>query len=87
MSVQETRREKLEALTARGIQPYAYAFPVTHRSALIRSEAARLIESAETVRIAGRLMTRRGHSKACFAHLKDAAELAAIFDAIRAAGR
>jgi len=72
VSVQETRREKLEALTARGIQPYAYAFPVTHRSALIRSEAARLIESAETVRIAGRLMTRRGHGKACFAHLKDA---------------
>ena len=72
MSVQETRREKLEALAARGIQPYAYSFPVTHRSARIRSEAARLESSGETVRIAGRLITKRGHGKASFAHVKDA---------------
>ncbi len=72
MSVQETRREKLDALTASGIQPYAYAFPVTHRSARIRSEAAALEASAERVRIAGRLITKRGHGKASFAHVKDA---------------
>jgi lysyl-tRNA synthetase class 2 len=72
VSVQETRREKLDALTASGIQPYAYAFPVTHRSARIRSEAAALEASAERVRIAGRLITKRGHGKASFAHVKDA---------------
>ena len=72
MSVQETRREKLDALTASGIQPYAYAFPVTHRSARIRSEAAALEASGERVRIAGRLITKRGHGKASFAHVKDA---------------
>jgi lysyl-tRNA synthetase class 2 len=72
VSVQETRREKLDALTASGIQPYAYAFPVTHRSARIRSEAAALEASADRVRIAGRLITKRGHGKASFAHVKDA---------------
>ncbi len=71
MSVQESRRAKLEALTRRGIQPYAYRFEVTHGSAAILARHAELEAAAERVRMAGRLMTKRGHGKAAFAHLKD----------------
>jgi len=79
VSVQELRRAKLEALEKRGVQPYAYRFDVTHRSGRIRDEHARLEESGQTVRIAGRLMTRRGHGQTCFAHVKDADGLLQIY--------
>ena len=71
MSVQESRRAKLEALVHRGIQPYAYRFDVTHRSSEIRAHHAELSASSEPVRFAGRLMTKRPHGKAAFAHVKD----------------
>jgi lysyl-tRNA synthetase class 2 len=72
MSVQESRRQKLDQLRASGVPAYAYAYPVTHRSARIRSDASALEASGETVRVAGRLLTKRGHGKASFAHIKDA---------------
>jgi lysyl-tRNA synthetase class 2 len=72
MSVQESRRQKLDQLRERGVPAYAYSYLVTHRSARIRSDAEALEQSAEKVRVAGRLLTKRGHGKAAFAHLKDA---------------
>src|SRR5688572_26890156 len=72
MSVQDSRRQKLDQLRASGVQPYDYSYPVTHRSARIRSDATSLEQGGETVRVAGRLLTKRGHGKASFAHLKDA---------------
>jgi lysyl-tRNA synthetase class 2 len=72
VSVQELRRAKLEALEKRGVQPYAYRFDVTHRSGQIRANHETLESAGTAVRVAGRLMTRRGHGKACFAHIKDA---------------
>lgn len=71
MSVQDLRREKLDALAQRGIQPYAYRFDVTHGSAAIREHHVALETAEERVRYAGRLMTKRGHGKAAFAHVKD----------------
>ena len=71
MSVQEIRRAKLAELAARGVQPYAYRYDVTHRSARIRDEHEALEASGQTVRVAGRLLTKRGHGKATFAHIKD----------------
>ncbi len=71
MSVQDSRRAKLEALVHRGIQPYAYRFDVTHRSSEIRARHAELSASSEPIRFAGRLMTKRPHGKAAFAHVKD----------------
>ena len=79
MSVQESRREKLEALNRRGIQPFAYRFDATHRSGRILADAEALEASGEIVRVAGRLMTKRGHGKAAFAHLKDADGLLQIY--------
>ena len=71
MSLQETRREKLEALLARGVAPYAYRYEATHRSGVVKERHAPLEASGEAVRVAGRLMTKRGMGKASFAHIKD----------------
>ncbi len=79
MSVQEIRRTKLDALRAAGVEPFAYGFDVTHRSARILADAEALEASAAPVRFAGRLMTKRGHGKASFAHLKDRDGLLQIY--------
>jgi len=79
VSIQEVRRAKLQALQERGIQPYAYRYDATHRSAAIRAQHAALEASGEAVRVAGRLMTKRGHGKASFAHIKDEDGLLQIY--------
>jgi lysyl-tRNA synthetase class 2 len=79
VSVQEARRQKLDALVGRGVPPYAYRFDVTHGSAEIHDRHAELEAAEETVRCAGRLMTKRGHGKAAFAHLKDKDGLLQIY--------
>src|SRR5439155_152645 len=61
------------------IQPYAYRFDVTHGSAAIQACHAELEQSGERVRFAGRLMTKRGHGKAAFAHVKDREGLQQIY--------
>jgi lysyl-tRNA synthetase class 2 len=71
MSVQDSRREKLDALIQRGIEPYGYHFDVTHGFAAIQERHKELEAAGEHVRYAGRLMTKRGHGKAAFAHVKD----------------
>jgi lysyl-tRNA synthetase class 2 len=78
--VLRVRREKLEALRARGIEPFAYDYDPTHRSAAAvrafeEAEAAGSLTEAgesEGVRLAGRLVAWRSHGKSAFAHLEDA---------------
>jgi lysyl-tRNA synthetase, class II len=70
--VQRARREKLDALAERGIEPFAYGFDRTHRA----SEAVALQpdgkqDEGETVRVAGRIVAWRAHGKTTFAHLAD----------------
>ncbi len=79
MSVQDSRREKLDALVQRGIPPYAYRFDATHGSAAIQEGHQALEQSGERVRYAGRLMTKRGHGKAAFAHVKDRSGLMQVY--------
>ena len=79
MSVQDSRRDKLDALIQRGIQPYAYAFDATHGSAEIQERHHELEQSGERVRYAGRLMTKRGHGKTAFAHVKDGRGLQQVY--------
>jgi lysyl-tRNA synthetase class 2 len=71
VSVQEIRRAKLADLAARGVEPYTYRYDVTHRSSQVRADHEALESSGRTVRVAGRLLTKRGHGKATFAHVKD----------------
>ena len=68
--VLKARREKHDALIARGIAPYAYRFARTHTSA---SAVAALgdRDEGEVVRVAGRIVAWRGQGKTSFAHLAD----------------
>ena len=69
--VQRARREKLEQLRARGIQPFAYRFERSHGA----GQAAGLLADGEhegaVVTVAGRIVAWRGHGKTAFAHLAD----------------
>jgi lysyl-tRNA synthetase class 2 len=75
MSLQELMRQRSEKLArwrALGAEPYAYRYDVSHHAAelLARGEAV-TPEPGERVRVAGRIMSLRGHGKAGFAHVLD----------------
>jgi lysyl-tRNA synthetase, class II len=68
--VLQARREKLEALEAAGVQPYAYSFDRQHTAA----DAQKLIGTGDegpAVALAGRIVAWRSHGKTIFAHLGD----------------
>ena len=70
--VQRARREKLDALVARGIAPFAYSFQRTHAaSAAVASHPESAHEEGDTVRVAGRIVAWRAHGKTTFAHIAD----------------
>ncbi|KKB42778.1 lysine--tRNA ligase [Bacillus thermotolerans] len=70
------RREKLQTLRDKGLDPFGKRFERTHTAqevfeayeSLTKEE---LEEKEEQVTIAGRVMTKRGKGKAGFAHVKD----------------
>jgi lysyl-tRNA synthetase class 2 len=64
------RREELEELKRRGIQPYPYAFTRTARSAEIKDAFAD-DQPQRDVAVAGRIMSLRRMGKASFCHLED----------------
>ncbi|WP_203364401.1 lysine--tRNA ligase [Bacillus sp. REN10] len=70
------RREKMQALREKGMDPFGKRFERTHSAAEIIVEfdgfsKEELEEKEATVKIAGRVMTKRGKGKAGFAHVKD----------------
>jgi lysyl-tRNA synthetase class 2 len=66
------RRAKIDEWRGLGREPYAYRYEPTHQAAslLARGDAV-TAEPGERVRVAGRLVARRGHGKAGFGHLLD----------------
>ncbi len=80
--VLRARREKLESLRSRGMEPFAYSFDRSHGNGAARE----LFEEAESenrlpedghgpeVRVAGRIVSWRGHGKSAFAHMEDGGE-------------
>jgi lysyl-tRNA synthetase class 2 len=64
------RRDALEALRARGVEPYAYRYERSHSAA--QALAAFDPETEAAAGLAGRLVALRGHGKTTFAHLEDA---------------
>ena len=68
--VMRARREKLDALAALGVAPFAYGFARTH-SARDAVALARAGEEGPEVRIAGRIVAWRAHGKTTFAHVAD----------------
>ncbi|MFH1008690.1 MAG: lysine--tRNA ligase [Candidatus Latescibacterota bacterium] len=67
------RLSKLTQIREKGINPYPYRFEATHLSSGIIGNFEELSASNDNVRIAGRLMSVRGHGKTSFAHLQDGA--------------
>ena len=73
---EKIRRQKMEELREKGIDPFGHAYARTHRSGDIRSEYGEctkeeLDEQNVTVRVAGRIMTKRRQGKAGFMPIQD----------------
>ncbi|MBX6394205.1 MAG: lysine--tRNA ligase, partial [Alicyclobacillaceae bacterium] len=82
LSSQETNRlmqvrlEKLQMLRDMGLDPFGRRWEPTHLAAeILRIAGDQSKEELERlglrVRVAGRMMTKRGHGKASFAHIRD----------------
>ena len=69
--VMKARRDKLAALEAAGIAPFAYGFNPTHDASAALRALPEGAEQGETVRVAGRLVAWRPHGKTVFGHLAD----------------
>jgi lysyl-tRNA synthetase class 2 len=70
--VRKARLEKLDALIAAGVRPFAYGYERTHHAADAVAALPEGDEAGGRVRVAGRLVAWRGHGKTAFAHLADA---------------
>ena len=65
------RIEKADSLRALGVNPYPYRFATSHDIASALRDEAALTQAATVVRVAGRIMSMRGHGKTCFGHVED----------------
>lgn len=65
------RIEKADALRGMGVNPYPYRFEVTHTVAALVAGEQELAPAETVVRVAGRIMSMRGHGKTCFGHIED----------------
>jgi len=70
------RREKAEAIRELGLDPYGQRFDRTHKSGELKSiygekTNEELEEMNVEVKVAGRIMTKRGKGKAGFMHIQD----------------
>jgi len=69
------RYEKMQALRARGIEPFGGRFPVSHWAGPLHrqldSAKDEELEAFGAVSVAGRIVALRHHGKTCFAHLMD----------------
>jgi lysyl-tRNA synthetase class 2 len=68
--VLQARREKLEALEAAGVAPYAYGFDRQQSAAQAQTLLGQAAEGPP-VTLAGRIVAWRSHGKTAFAHLAD----------------
>jgi lysyl-tRNA synthetase class 2 len=72
--VLEDRREKLERIREAGIEPFPHEFSGREDIAEVRAAHQGLAPGVETEsrhRVAGRIVARRGHGKACFLDIRD----------------
>jgi lysyl-tRNA synthetase class 2 len=68
------RREKLDRLRARGVDPYPVTVPRTTTLGALRERFPELVPDAttgETVAVTGRIVLKRDSGKLCFATLRD----------------
>jgi lysyl-tRNA synthetase class 2 len=75
--VLEDRREKLERIREAGIEPFPHEFSGREDIAEVRAAHQGLAAGMETDsrhRVAGRIVARRGHGKACFLDIRDGSD-------------
>jgi lysyl-tRNA synthetase class 2 len=65
----QVRRQKLDELKSKGIDPFGSKYERTHKAQEIIEGFSEL--EGSIVSIAGRIMARRGHGKVNFAHVQD----------------
>jgi len=68
-AVEQARRDKLARLRAAGIDPYPVGFGRSHTLAQVARDWSRLEpgeETSDTVRVAGRIVLKRGHGRLTF---------------------
>ena len=65
----QSRREKLAAISAKGIEPFGRHYEATHHAQEVLDGFSSL--EGKKVRVAGRIMAIRGHGKAGFVNLRD----------------
>ncbi|MEM3851855.1 MAG: lysine--tRNA ligase [Methanomassiliicoccales archaeon] len=84
----EVRMEKLRQQIARGEVPYAYSYQRTATVAWVREHFADAGHepSADSVRLAGRIMVVRDHGKSCFMDLKDMSGTLQLYGSINDLG-
>jgi lysyl-tRNA synthetase class 2 len=70
--VEEARREKLAAIRELGVEPFAYGYDRSHTARAAIDAYGDAPDAEVQVRVAGRIVARRGHGKTTFAHLADA---------------
>ncbi|MFW5889149.1 MAG: lysine--tRNA ligase [Bacillota bacterium] len=75
---EQIRRDKAKQLSEQGIDPFGSRFDRTHNTKQVKDEFDNLskeelhaLETPPTIKIAGRVMTRRVKGKAGFAHIQD----------------
>ncbi|PJE75779.1 lysine--tRNA ligase, partial [Candidatus Uhrbacteria bacterium CG10_big_fil_rev_8_21_14_0_10_48_11] len=66
-----TRRQRLEHIRARDIDPYPSTVRRTHTIAEVIENFERILEQKETVTIAGRILSLRPHGGSTFANISD----------------
>jgi len=68
----KVRREKLDDLRKKGVNPFPYRYErnITAKEILLKYEKIEH-EASDEVKVAGRIITKRGHGKASFANLQD----------------
>ena len=73
--IAQQRREKLERIRERGIEPYPYGYELTHTTEqaieLLKKREAKSPVKTKVVRIAGRITAIRRMGKSAFADLRD----------------
>jgi len=85
----KVRRSKLDDLKAKKIEPYPYSYDQKHFAAPIleKYKDVGADEAPEEVSLAGRIMTKRGHGKASFAHIQDASGKIQIYGKLDVLGK
>ena len=65
------RREKLEEIRKRGVNPYPYRFEISHHSYQLLERKDQLEKDETRITFAGRIMSKRDKGKTSFAHFQD----------------